>query len=186
MNLSFTDREKQILERLKKKPGSTSIQDLARAFSVSTMTIHRDLNRLAQSGFVRKQHGSATVVDDQPDAVQSPCAMCGKTTIGKKVFIVHQTAGEQKSACCAHCGLMLQAQTRDAWQSMTTDFLHSHMISANQAIYLIGSDLNVCCVPSILTFGSRQEAERFQTGCGGRITDLEGAIVFLLGSEHTA
>ncbi len=69
---------------------------------------------------------------------------------------------------------------------MTTDFLHSHMISANQAIYLIGSDLNVCCVPSILTFGSRQEAERFRTGFGGRITDLEGAIVFLLGSEHTA
>lgn len=55
------------------------------------------------------------------------------------------------------------------------DFLHGHMISANQAIYLLGSDLNICCVPTILTFGSRLEAERFQKGFGGTLATMEEA-----------
>lgn len=180
MNTSFTDREKGILERLKKE-GSASIQELAEALSVSTMTIHRDLNRLEKMGHVRKRHGSAALADTEPELVKNPCAMCGKSTVGRKVFIVHLASGEQKNACCAHCGLMLQTQSRGIWQSMTMDFLHGHMISANQAIYLTGCDLNVCCVPTILTFGSRLEALRFQSGFGGKLASMEEAIQFLLG-----
>lgn len=179
MNQSFTDREKQILERLKKH-GSASIQELADAFSVSTMTIHRDLNQLAESGYIHKRHGSASLASEQSDLVKSPCAMCGKTIIGLKVFTVHLTNGEHKSTCCAHCGLMLQTQTKGVWQAMTMDFLHGYMISANQAIYLIDCDLKVCCVPTILTFGSQQEAERFQTGFGGKLASMDEAIQFLL------
>ncbi len=179
MNSSFTQREKRILERLKKH-GYASIQELAEVLSVSTMTVHRDLNRLAESGYVYKKHGSAALVNEQSEPVESPCSMCGKTTNGKKVFIVHLKNGGQKIACCAHCGLMLQAQNKNAWQSMTMDFLYDHMISAHQAVYLIESDLNICCVPSILTFGSKLEAERFQTGFGGKLTNMEEAIQFLL------
>lgn len=69
---------------------------------------------------------------------------------------------------------------------MTTDFLHGHMISANQAFYLIGSDLNICCVPSILSFGSKQEAEKFQTGFGGKLAGMDEAIQFLLGTDNHA
>ncbi len=179
MESSFTHREKQILERLKQQ-GGTSIQELAEFLSVSTMTIHRDLNRLAKLGHIQKTHGGASLTSEQSDLVKSPCSMCGKTTIGQKVFTVHLSNGEQKNTCCAHCGLMLHTKTKGVWQSMTTDFLHGHMVSANQAIYLIGGDLNVCCVPSILTFGSRQEAERFQTGFGGKLINMKEAIQFLL------
>ena len=63
---------------------------------------------------------------------------------------------------------------------MTMDFLYGHMISANQAIYLIDCDLKVCCVPTILTFGSQQEAERFQIGFGGKLASMDEAIQFLL------
>ena len=180
MNTPFIDREKQILERLKKK-GDVSVQELAETFSVSTMTIHRDLKRLEEKGQIRKRHGGASLIIDEQDQVQSPCAMCGKSTVGRKVFILYLAKGQQKSACCAHCGLMLLTVTRGAWQSMTMDFLHGHMISTNQAVYLIGCDLNVCCVPTILTFSSREEAARFQTGFGGTLASMDEAIQFLLG-----
>ena len=64
-------------------------------------------------------------------------------------------------------------------QSMTADFLHGHMISATQAYFVVQSALNICCVPSILSFGSKQEAESFTKGFGGKVANLKEAIHFL-------
>ena len=177
---SSVEREKQIMDRLKKK-GSASVQELADTLSVSTMTIHRDLNRLEDAGHIRKRHGGATLAGDESG--ENSCAMCGKPTLGKNVFIIYLSNGEQKTTCCAHCGLMLLTVTKGAWQSMTVDFLQGYMISANEAIYLIGCDLTVCCIPSILTFGSRQDALRFQTGFGGTLASMDDAIQFLMGNQ---
>lgn len=174
-------RERQILELLRDK-GSASIQELAETLSVSTMTIHRDLGRLENMGRIKKQHGSASIAEEAPG--DDLCAMCGKSNQGKKVFIIHLANGEQKHTCCAHCGLMLLTVTKGAWQSLTMDFLHGHMVSANQAIYLIGCDLTVCCVPTILTFGSRTEAERFQAGFGGKLASMDETIHYLMGTHH--
>jgi len=175
------DREKQLLELIKKK-GNASIQELADTLSVSVMTVHRDLNRLEKHGQVRKWHGGASLAGNELG--ESACAMCGKSTYGKKVFIIYLSNGGQKTTCCAHCGLMLLTVTKGAWQSMTMDYLHGHMVSANKATYLIGCDLNVCCVPTVLTFGSRQEAERFQTGFGGALTSMDEAIQHLMETGH--
>jgi hypothetical protein len=35
-----------------------------------------------------------------------------------------------------------------------------------------------------LSFGSRAEAEKFQTGFGGQLSNMEEAIRFLRGSTH--
>ena len=175
------DREKQILELIKKK-GNVSILELADTLSVSAMTIHRDLNRLEEKGLIRKRHGSASLAGNELG--EGICAMCGKSTQGKKVFIIYLSNGEQKTTCCAHCGLMLLTVTKGAWQSMTMDYLHGHMVSANKATYLIGSDLNVCCVPTVLTFGSRQEAERFLVGFGGTLASMDEAIQHLMEAGH--
>lgn len=182
MTTSLTARKKHILEVLKKQ-GSASIQELAEALSVSTMTIHRDLNRLEEAGHIHKRHGSAILAGNEAGE-NSSCAMCGKSILGKKIFIIYLSDGEQRNTCCAHCGLMLLTVTKGAWQSITTDFLHGYMISANQAFYVIGSDLNICCVPSILSFGSRQEAEKFQAGFGGKLAGMDEAIQALLGTQH--
>ena len=176
-----TDREKQILELIKKK-GSVSVQELADTLSVSTMTIHRDLNRLEEKGQIRKWHGGASLAGDE--LAEGACAMCGKSTHERKVFIIYLSNGEQKVTCCAHCGLMLLTVAKGAWQSMTMDYLHGHMVSANKAVYLIGCDLTVCCIPTILTFGSRQEAERFQAGFGGTLASMDEAIQYLMGMGH--
>ena len=62
---------------------------------------------------------------------------------------------------------------------MTADFLHGHIVSAGQAVYLLESELTVCCVPSVLSFGSRAEAERFEKGFGGRLANLKETMRFL-------
>src|SRR5690606_18881126 len=41
--------------------GSASVEDMANRFSVSRMTIHRDLDDLEQAGLLRKVHGGASI-----------------------------------------------------------------------------------------------------------------------------
>ena len=183
MPQSSLDRETKILELLQKN-GKASIQDLVEAFGVSNMTIHRDLNKLEQSGQIQKKHGGVTLVEKSLLVGEYTCDMCNKPVSERTVFIVQLDTGEKKRACCGHCGLMIQGQTKNAWQSLTTDYLHGHMVSANQAVYLVGSELNICCVPSVLSFGSQQEAEKFQKGFGGSIVNMETATQQLHGMMH--
>lgn len=179
--LTPAEREKQILDLITAK-GSASIEELSQIFSVSTMTIHRDLQRLEKMGRIQKRHGGAILAENPVE--YGACVMCKKINSGKQTFLIHLASGEQKHACCPHCGLMLLSASQGVWQSMTMDFLHGHMISASQAIFLMNSELTVCCVPSVLSFGSRAEAEKFQTGFGGQLSNMEEAIRFLRGSTH--
>jgi DeoR/GlpR family transcriptional regulator of sugar metabolism len=172
------DREKKIIEILQKQ-GSASIQELVEACGVSSMTIHRELNKLAEAGIIQKKHGGVLLVDQSPADNINQCAMCNKPIFERTVFIVRLENGEQKRTCCAHCGLMMQNQSRNILQSLTADYLFGHMISANQAIYILGSDLTICCVPSVLSFGSRQNAEKFQRGFGGTTANIEEALQYL-------
>ena len=171
---TFIDREKKILEILQQQ-GSASIQDLVESFGVSSMTIHRELDKLAEAGIVQKKHGGVVLASQSP----AGCAMCNKPISERTVFIVRLESGEQKRACCAHCGLMIQSQSKDAMQSLTADYLHGHIISADQAICILGSDLTICCVPSVLSFGSRQDAEKFQKGFGGTLANIQETIEYL-------
>ena len=183
MPYSSLEREKKILELLQTQ-GSTSIQELVEALNVSNMTIHRDLNKMEQAGHIQKKHGGVTLVDRAIVSGEYACSMCNKPVSERTVFIVQFENGEQKRACCAHCGLMIHSQAKDAWQSLTADYLYGHMVSANQAIYVIGSELNVCCVPSVLSFGSQKEAEKFQAGFGGHLFTMEEAVAHLHRMMH--
>lgn len=184
MSSNSVGREQKILEYLHKW-GSASIQELADEFGVSKMTIHRDLNKLMETGKVHKKHGGVTL----PAAgiriqEQYVCAMCGKPVVQRIVFIVMLENGEEVRACCAHCGLMMQSRAQGVWQSLTADYLHGHMISAGQAFYLVGSEVSVCCVPSVLAFGSKAEAEKFQKGFGGRLLGMGETIQHMYGMMH--
>ncbi len=167
-------REQKILEILKNQ-GSASIQELTETLGVSAMTVHRDLNRMAAAGAIQKTHGGASLATGSTGG----CAMCGKPISERTLFLFHLPSGEQRRACCAHCGLALFQGTPGATQAMTADFLHGHIVSAGQAVYLLGSELTVCCVPSVLSFGSPAEAERFQKGFGGRLANLQETLHFL-------
>lgn len=179
--MAAAPRKQQILEILDKK-GHVSVQELAETFSVSTMTIHRDLNQMAAEGLVVKSHGAVSL--PPPSRGENKCGMCGKALSDRTLFIINLPNGEQRRACCAHCGLMMCPNTEGV--SLTADFLHNHMLSASQATYLIQSDLTVCCAPGVLSFGSRQEAQKFQKGFGGKLVDMAGAIKFLHDGANAA
>jgi DeoR/GlpR family transcriptional regulator of sugar metabolism len=183
MPVASLTREKQILEYLHDH-GSASIQHLAEAFGVSNMTIHRDLNKLAREGQIQKKHGGAILVNTAGEEKEAACAMCKKPVSQRTVFIVQFENRDEKRACCAHCGLMMQSREQNVWQSLTADYLYGHMISAGQAFYVIGSDLNICCVPSVLAFGSKQEAEKFQKGFGGQLLNMNETVQYLYGMMH--
>jgi DeoR family transcriptional regulator, copper-sensing transcriptional repressor len=185
MSANSLDREKQILDYLHENR-SASIQKLAEVFGVSNMTIHRDLNKLVETGQVVKRHGGAALLSAGSKVWEetSACAMCGKPVSQRTVFIVKLDNGEELRACCAHCGLMLQSRSPNVWQSLTADYLHGHMISVGQAFYLIGSELNICCVPSVLAFGSKPEAVKFQKGFGGQLFNMEQALKHLSKMMH--
>ena len=171
---STLNREKTIIEILQRQ-GNASIQELAEACGVSSMTIHRELDKLAEAGLIQKKHGGAALAEPSPNQ----CAMCGKPVSARTVFIVQLESGEQKRACCAHCGLMIQNHAKDTQQSLTADYLRGHILSAGQAVYLLNSEMAVCCMPSVLTFGSRQDAEKFQKGFGGKIANMQEAVEYL-------
>ncbi len=179
----FINREQKILELLKQH-GSISIQELVEHFGVSNMTIHRELNKLAEAGMIQKKHGGVSLVTKSSADEVNQCSMCNKTISARTVFIVHLESGEQKRACCAHCGLMIQIRATDVSQALTADYLHGHIISASQAHYLLGSQVVICCMPSVLSFGSRLDAEKFQKGFEGTIANMDEAIQYLHGMMH--
>ncbi len=169
-------REKIILEEVQQRE-AVSVKELAEKLGVSSMTIHRDVNKLVAEGLLSKAHGEVLLPGAKGN---THCAMCRKPVLDRTAYLLILTSGEQKRACCAHCGLMLQMQLQmhqeNVWQPMATDFLHGHMLSANQAYFVLGSDLTVCCMPSVLTFGSEQEAEKFAAGFGGTVVRMNEGI----------
>lgn len=178
MVYSAVNRQQKILEILQKR-GSVSIQELVEELDVSTMTVHRDLNRMLEAGRIQKKHGGAILARNSPSMQEFSCSMCNKFSSGRTVFIVQFENGDTKRACCAHCGLMIQSVSKKVKQSLTADYLHGRIVNANQAVYLVGSELNICCVPNILTFASKQDAEKFQKGFGGKLLNIEQSTQLL-------
>lgn len=58
--MSVAQRRQHLLNHIV-QVGSAPVDDLAALFEVSRMTVHRDLDALAEQGIVRKVHGGVTV-----------------------------------------------------------------------------------------------------------------------------
>jgi len=177
--LTPQQRREKILQYLQEQE-TLSIQELARRLAVSLMTVHRDLDALAAEGRLEKFRGGVCRLS--PSSGEDRCALCGKRLAQRTLFLINLPDHQVKRACCAHCGLLLLARL-EGW-ALTMDFLHEHILSAAQAVYLVESELVTCCVPSVLSFGSPQEAEKFRTGFGGRLCSMQEAIDFLQQVTH--
>lgn len=179
-----SERQSKIIEILQKN-GSVETNTLAEMLDVSTMTIHRDLNKLAEAGIINKVHGGATLYKPMEKPISPDiCPVCRKVVKERTAFIIVADDGEQTRACCAHCGLMLVETIPEVKSALTTDFINGTIVSITQTTFLMYSNVTVCCSPTILTFDKPEDAIRFQRGFGGSLADLETAKQFIHESIH--
>lgn len=79
-------RRAQIVEELSER-GRCKVTELARDFGVSTLTIRRDLDFLAEEGMVRRLHGSVELIDPLGGPISSS-AVLAKRSIAEEAAIL--------------------------------------------------------------------------------------------------
>ena len=85
-------RRARILERIQ-RDGGVSIADLARDLTVSSITVHRDLEHLSKEGLVERVHGGARALAGSPSSTAIPPTGWEQRT---------SQAGAAKAAIAAH------------------------------------------------------------------------------------
>ncbi len=63
--MNYTERKQEILQKLHER-GTVLITDLAEELNVSTMTIRRDLTKLAEEGLVNVEYRGASLIKESP------------------------------------------------------------------------------------------------------------------------
>lgn len=169
------ERRERILALLAER-GTVRIDELSRELGVSTMTVHRDLDRLAAEGRVRKVRGGAVLGTPVPIS-GGECPVCHASPPARTQMVLHRSDGTHERACCPHCGLLaLAAAGPRVTSALVTDFLYGRMVNARTAHYVVEPELRLCCTPTVLAFEHAEDAARFQRGFGGRVLSLEDAV----------
>lgn len=111
------------------------------------------------------------------------CSMCSKPLAGheKTLFFSEYQDGKKYTACCAHCGVVFEKKMRvkglgklkSAW---TYDFINGEKIDGLQAWYVKDSKVIPCCLPTIIAFATREDAETFQRTNGGKVYSFEEVV----------
>ena len=122
------------------------------------------------------------------------CAVCQRPLHPAQTFVVVSQGSQELRTCCPRCGLHYVLE-RGAKAGSATDFTSGRLIDAAGAFYLEGSDLMQCCasttmrtesgmicdmhydrcMPSLVAFGSLQNAESYQQEHGGHVLSLAEA-----------
>lgn len=190
--MNASERRKELLKWLERE-GSLSTREIADYFNITKMTVHRDLSLLENRQALRRIHGGALANPrpqgaakagpaEMPETAQGKCLVCFRPATQHLIYSLAMESGEQKQACCAHCGVSAHILHRDrVVMALTADYLTGRQHSAQNSTFLMGSVATPCCHPSMLTFENREMAERFQAGFGGTLGSLNDAIAFL---EH--
>ncbi len=183
-----TERRKELQKWLGQEK-SVSLMQIVERFGISKMTAHRDLEALERRNALKRIHGGAVSLD-KPASTTSParglypgqgsCVICYRPASQHLFYSLTLMDGEQKLACCPHCGVSAHMMLGDqVSMALTADYLTGRPHPAQSSVFLLGSAAAPCCKPSMLTFEDADMAKRFQTGFGGSIGNLDDAIHFL-------
>ena len=176
----LSDRQQKIFELLQTRQ-RISTEEIRAHFDVSPATASRDIHALVLAGLaVKASLGVRLAPQGEQPSQEKKCSYCNGMLKERTVFIIQMADGSQRSACCCHCGLLALEQT-GVNTALACDFLYGRMINPRQAAYVLGSTVNLCCEPSVLSFDSEEEARRFQMGFGGNVFSMEQAIQELKG-----
>ncbi|GAB1420086.1 copper uptake transcriptional regulator YcnK [Anaerolineales bacterium] len=176
-----TLRQEKILAWLKEE-NTLRIDDLSERLQVSVMTVHRDVDQLAQQNLVEKVHGGLRLPDLLTTAVDS-CRLCHMPVQERFHFSINTSDNEHFLACCPHCGLLLLNQTPKVISALVKDFLYGKIVNVHQAYFLVNSRVSLCCEPGLLAFTSEKDALSFQKGFGGQVMNCEEARHYLTHSH---
>jgi len=122
------------------------------------------------------------------------CEVCKRVIHTETSFKIVRPDGSMKAVCCPRCGLAAVIQNGGRVLE-AVDFTSKKPIRAAGAIYLEGSDIMECCsdtgfrsnegayqemdydrcMPSLLAFARREDAEIVRQTHGGRIISFEEA-----------
>ena len=177
-----SERRGQILAWLKEDQ-VLRVDDLAARLDVSNMTVHRDLNALAEMGLVEKVHGGARLPDPHLITTEA-CTMCGMPIKTRMQFVVTTEDNKTIRACCPHCGLLMVSARQDIATALLRDFIYGRIINVRQAYYVVESRISICCQPSVLAFASEADASDFQKGFGGQVLGFDQTQHYLANSHH--
>jgi hypothetical protein len=126
------------------------------------------------------------------------CEICGRG-ISKQVEFRIETANGTIYACCPGCALHhIINHPGEARKELATDFNSGHLIPARSAYYDMGGDMQYCtrrdpaiqrvpgqgvemrvydrCLPVLVAFASKDEAEAYQQQHGGRVVTFDQAL----------
>jgi DNA-directed RNA polymerase subunit RPC12/RpoP len=165
---NLSPRQQEILELVAKK-GFLSVEEIQREAGISQATTYRELQTLARLGLAARVPRGISQVEAPPS---DQCIQCGKEINPRTVLLIKLKDGKDASACCPHCGFMAFESRTDVHTAMATDFFHGTRINARHATYVLGSDVNLCCHPSVLSFLNYKDAERFVKGFGGTVMNF--------------
>lgn len=126
------------------------------------------------------------------------CQICGRGVPRQTEFRI-ETARGALTACCPSCAMhYILDHPRDIRGARATDYSSGRMIDAHDAYYDEGGDVQYCtahqptvergpadgvrervydrCLPVLVAFANRAEAEAYQRQHGGRVLTYQQAI----------
>jgi DeoR family transcriptional regulator, copper-sensing transcriptional repressor len=172
---NLSDRQQNLLEWLRSQHALT-MAEIQERFSVSIATAYRDMRALVQAGLAQKTSEGLKLPPVQGRLrPEGQCFYCGSALNERSAFQIQLLDGVQRNACCAHCGLLVMDEP-GVVSALAGDFLYGRMVNVRQAVFLLGSRVNLCCDPSVLCFASQEDARAFQGGFGGQVCLLGEAI----------
>ncbi|MFQ5929356.1 MAG: hypothetical protein ACE5MK_06630 [Acidobacteriota bacterium] len=126
------------------------------------------------------------------------CEVCQRPMHQATFYRIHLRAGEIEDVCCPRCGLHFQQGRDDIVSTEVGDFATGERFEASQAYYVENSSVHLCCsqdfvqkdrsgrqyslawdrcLPSLVAFRSREDAEEFQRQNGGVIKTYDALLV---------
>ena len=107
------------------------------------------------------------------------CQVCGMdvSKYPHTKYVVITTEGEEFSTCGVQCGLTLHLRLKEKFKSATaTDLLSNRSFDAQRGFYVYKSTVITDMGPGFIAFSTREKAENFAKGFGGRVVTYQEAL----------
>lgn len=112
-------------------------------------------------------------------ADEGKCPFCGMKIEGNEntAYEITFNDGKKETFCCPHCGLSAHASNKaNVRSARAKDFISGEWMDPAKMLFIADSTAVPACAPSWIAFASREEAEKFMKGFGGKIYSFEEAL----------